>query len=184
MSQEGDHDLGLHRHGLALLMVTLDNLVVTTALPVIKRITQRHHRAARVDRQRLHADVRGAAADGRRARRSLRAPPDVRHRREHLHGRLRGRCPGADHRDAHPGARAPGRGRRDRGAPDADHPLCEPCRPTAGAWRSAPGAPSAAWPSRSARWSVAPSPKASPGSGSSGSTCPSASSWSRSPGPA
>ena len=46
-------------------------------------------RAARVDGERLHPDLRRAAADRRRARRPLRAPPPVRARHRDLHGRLR-----------------------------------------------------------------------------------------------
>ena len=53
---------------IALFMVTLDNLVVTTALPVIRHDLHANLSAARVDGQRLHADVRGAAAHRRRAR--------------------------------------------------------------------------------------------------------------------
>ena len=52
---------------IALFMAALDNLVVTTALPVIRSSFGRPVRA-RVDRQRLHADVRRPAADRRRAR--------------------------------------------------------------------------------------------------------------------
>ena len=65
---------------LALVMVTLDNLVVTTALPVIRTDLAREPRGARVDGQRLHAHLRRAAPDRRRARRPLRAPADVRDR--------------------------------------------------------------------------------------------------------
>ena len=59
-------------------MVTLDNLVVTTALPSIRARPRRVDRVARVDRQRLHAGLRRAAAHRRRARRPLRPPADVR----------------------------------------------------------------------------------------------------------
>ena len=75
---------------LALVMVTLDNLVVSTALPVIREGPARRHRGARVDGQRLHAHLRRAAPDRRRARRPLRAPADVRDRPRDLHARLGG----------------------------------------------------------------------------------------------
>ena len=70
---------------VALFMVALDNLVVTTALPVHPRDLDAVARGARVDRQRLHADVRRAAAHRRGARRPLRPPPDVRLGLAHLH---------------------------------------------------------------------------------------------------
>ena len=66
-------------------MVTLDNLVVTTALPVIRTDLRRRPRRARVDGQRVHAHLRRAAADRRRARRPLRPPAHVRDRPRHLH---------------------------------------------------------------------------------------------------
>jgi hypothetical protein len=59
-------------------MATLDNLVVTTALPVIRKDLHAIDREPRVDRQRVHADVRRAAADRRRARRPLRPAPHAR----------------------------------------------------------------------------------------------------------
>ena len=59
---------------LALFMVTLDNLVVTTALPVIRRDLHAGPQRPRVDGQRLHAHLRRAAPDRRRARRPLRPP--------------------------------------------------------------------------------------------------------------
>ena len=52
---------------VAVFMVSLDNLVVTTALPVIKADLGASLSGPRVDGQRVHADLRGAAADGRRA---------------------------------------------------------------------------------------------------------------------
>ena len=42
---------------IALVMVTLDNLVVTTALPVIRTDLNAGRRRARVDDQRVHAHV-------------------------------------------------------------------------------------------------------------------------------
>ena len=59
---------------IALFMVTLDNLVVTTALPVIRNDLHASLSPARVDGERLHAHLRGAAPDRRGARRPLRAP--------------------------------------------------------------------------------------------------------------
>ena len=53
---------------IALFMVALDNLVVTTALPVIRRDLAIEPPGPRVDGQRLHADVRRPAADRRRPR--------------------------------------------------------------------------------------------------------------------
>ena len=65
---------------VALFMVTLDNLVVTTALPVIRERPARRAQRPRVDRERVHAHLRGAAPDRRRARRPLRPPAHVRDR--------------------------------------------------------------------------------------------------------
>ena len=69
-------------------MVSLDNLVVTTALPVIRRQLDASVVAARVDGQRVHAHVRRAAPDRRGARRPLRAAAALRARARHLHARL------------------------------------------------------------------------------------------------
>ena len=93
---------------VALLMVILDNLVVATALPGHPHRARRDARAARVDRQRLHAHVRGAAADRRRARRPLRTTTHVRHRPRDLHRRVGGGGDVDQHRDAHR-SRAPSR---------------------------------------------------------------------------
>ena len=67
---------------VAIFMVTLDNLVVTTALPSIRARPRRHARGPRVDRQCVHARVRRLPAHRRGARRPLRPAPDVpgRHR--------------------------------------------------------------------------------------------------------
>ena len=133
-----------------------------------------------MDRQRLHADLRGAAADRRRARRPLRPPPHVRDRPRHLHARFSRRRAGADDRRADRRPRAAGRRRRDRHAAHADAAL-PPSRPRSAASRSAPGRASPASASRSARSSAARSSRASRGTGSSGSTCRSASCSPRSP---
>ena len=61
-------------------MVTLDNLVVTTALPVIRHDLARDARGPRVDRERVHPHLRRPAPDRRRARRPVRAPAPVRAR--------------------------------------------------------------------------------------------------------
>ncbi len=65
---------------VALFMVSLDNLVVSTAIPVIRTDLDASLEELDVDRQRLHADVRGAPADRRGARRPLRPAADVRDR--------------------------------------------------------------------------------------------------------
>ena len=109
---------------IALFMVTLDNLVVTTALPVIRDELGATIERARVDRQRLHADLRRPAADRRRARRPLRAPAHVRDRPGDLHRRLGRRGARAEHRELlDRRARRPGHRRRDRDAADPDDPL-------------------------------------------------------------
>ena len=95
---------------IAIFMTALDNLVVTTALPVIKQQLGGEDRHARMDRQRLHADLRRPAADRRGARGPLRPPPHVRRRPRHLHprvGRRRARPvdPAADRRPRLPGSR-------------------------------------------------------------------------------
>jgi hypothetical protein len=76
---------------IALFMVTLDNIVVTTARPVIRKENRCRHHRSRLDLERLHAHVRGAAPGRCRPRRSLRPPAAVRHRTRHLHARLGGR---------------------------------------------------------------------------------------------
>src|SRR5215213_7070294 len=108
---------------IAVFMVTLDNLVVTTAIPVI-----------RVD---LHASLSGLQwtvnaytltfavllLTGGRPRRPVRAPAAAGGRYRNLHGGVgRGRAGALDHRARHRSC-SPGRGRRDRHAVDADHPV-------------------------------------------------------------
>ena len=100
------------------------------------RQPRRHHRAARdpprprrlapaarVDGQRLHADVRGPAAHRRRARRPLRPSPDVRHRPHRVHGRLARGGARAEQRGPDPRPRGPGHRRRDRHAAQPDDPV-------------------------------------------------------------
>ena len=169
---------------VALFMVVLDNLVVSVALPTI-------HRDLGASIQSLEWTVNayvlayavllltGAALGDRFGRkRMFLARPRA------LHRRLRRRRARAQHRPARRRARRPGRRRRDR------HP--------AHAHAARRGVPAGATrdgdrrvvrhqrasPSRSARSSAAPSCRASPGTGSSGSTsrsgsccCPLALRW-------
>ena len=100
------------------------------------RQPRRHHRAARdppgprrlapaarVDGQRLHADVRGPAAHRRRARRPLRPSPDVRHRPHRVHRRLARGGPRAEQRGPDPRPGRPGHRWRDRHAAQPDDPV-------------------------------------------------------------
>ena len=124
---------------LALFMVTLDNLVVTTALPVIRARPALRALAARVDGQRLHADLRRAAPHRRGARRPLRPAADVLDRARDLHARLGGGCARTVDRRARRRARGAGPRRRDRDAAHADDPLGRraggaPRRLALGAW--------------------------------------------------
>ncbi len=68
----------------ALFMIMLDNTVVNVALPSIQHDLRGLDLRPRVDDQRLHALLRGAAGDRRAARRHLRPPPHVPLRRRHL----------------------------------------------------------------------------------------------------
>ena len=108
---------------LALVMVTLDNLVVTTALPVIRKDLGAGIEGPRMDGQRLHADLRRPAPDRRRARRPLRPPAAVRDRAGALHRRLGGGGARTVDRRARRRSRGAGRRRRDRHAADPDDPL-------------------------------------------------------------
>ena len=81
---------------------------------------RRVDRAARVDGQRVHPHLRGAAPHGRRARRPVRPAPHVRHRACDLHARLGVRRAGAVDRGAQPRPCDPGRRWRDRHAAHAD----------------------------------------------------------------
>ncbi len=107
----------------ALFMVTLDNLVVTTALPVIRRDLHAGPQRPRVDGERVHPRLRRAAPHGRSARRPLRAPPRLLDRARHLHARLGGGRARAVDRRARRRARGAGPRRRHRPAADADDPL-------------------------------------------------------------
>ena len=108
---------------VALFMVTLDNLVVTTALPVIRK--DLHASLSQLE-WTVNAYTLTFAVlllTGRGARRPVRAQADVLGRDRDLHvvvrrGRARSEC----HR-ARPGARCAGRGRRDRDAAHADDPV-------------------------------------------------------------
>ena len=156
---------------VAVFMVTLDNLVVTTAIPVI--------------REDLHASLSGlqwtvnaytltfavllltgAALGDRFGRRRLLAIGIAIFTAASAAAALAPSILALDVARA-----AAGCGRRDRHAADADRPVCR-CPGRAGAgWRWASGAASAASPSRSGRSSAARSSAGSPGTGSSGSTC-------------
>ena len=101
---------------IALFMVVLDNLVVTTALPSIRTDLGGGLQALEwtVNAYTLTFAVlllTGAALGDRFGRRRMFV-----HRPRHLHRRFSGRRPGADDRrtDRRPGA--PGRGRGDRHA--------------------------------------------------------------------
>ena len=110
----------------AQFMVVLDATIVNVALPVDPDRPQPQHRAAAVDRQRLHADVRRLPAPRRPRGRPHRPPQAVpdRHRalqrgvgrqRSRQHGR------GADHRAWRAGPRR--RAGLPRGAVDHHHHL-------------------------------------------------------------
>ena len=120
---EGDDDLDVRRHG-------------RRGVHGVARQPRRDHRAARdqgrprglpvgprVDGQRIHAHLRGAAADGRRAGRQVRAQADVPCRTCAVHGGLGAGGERAEHRGAHRGARPAGRRRRRRDAAQPDDPL-------------------------------------------------------------
>ena len=104
------------------------------------RRPRRVDRGARVDRQRVHADVRRLPPDRRRARRPLRAEADV-HDRHRRSSRPRPRCGRARSVDrlAHRRPRGPGDRRRDRHAAHADDPERSRLRRAARRSRSAPG---------------------------------------------
>ena len=135
---------------LALFMVTLDNLVVTTALPVDPQ------RPRRIAVEQLEWTVNaytltfavllltGAALGDRFGRRR-----HVRDRASAIFtARLGRRRARAVDRRADRRPRDPGRRRRDRDAADADDPLARRSRRSGAASRSARGAASAASPSR------------------------------------
>ena len=90
----------------------------------------RRDQRPRVDRQRVHAHLRGAASHRRRSRRPLRTPADVRDRDRDLHGRFGSSGARADDRRARRGARGAGARRRDRHAADAHDPLGRRARGT------------------------------------------------------
>ena len=92
---------------VGLFMVVLDNLVVSVALASIHRQLGRLDPVARMDRQRLCPLVRGAPADRRGTRGSIRPPADVRRRRLAVHRVLGRGCARAEHRSADPRPRLP-----------------------------------------------------------------------------
>ena len=124
-------------------------------------------RGAAVDGQRVHADVRRAAAHRGDPGRALRPPAAVRHRTRPVHRRFGRRRARPGHRRAGCRAGGPGRRRGHRDPADAHAAVRGGVAARRGLALGAWGA-SAAWPSPSARWSAGPSSKAPPGSGSSG----------------
>ena len=155
---------------IALFMVTLDNLVVSTALPVI-----RNDLGASIEELEWTVNaytltfavflLTGAALGDRFGRRRMFA---IGLGIFTVASAAAALAPSMDALDRRP--RGPGPRRRDRHAADADDPLGGV--PGRAARRRARrlGRRSAASPSRSARSSAAPSSRASRGSGSSGST--------------
>ena len=156
---------------VALFMVTLDNLVVTTAIPVIREDLDASLESLEwtVNAYTLTFAVlllTGAALGDRFGRRRMfaiglgiftvaRSPRRSRRRSRRSTSR----------------ARVQGARRRDRDAAHADDPQRRRAGRRSAGSRSAPGAGSAASPSPSARSSAARSSRGSRGSGSSGSTC-------------
>ena len=119
MSRRNGWTLGIV--SVALFMVVLDNLVVNVALPTHPPRPRRLGPGAGVDRQRLRARLRRAAAHRRRARRPLRPQAHVRRSASSLFtARLGRRRARAEHRPADRRARRAGRRRRDRHAAHAD----------------------------------------------------------------
>ena len=159
---------------IALFMVVLDNLVVSTALPVIRVDLGASIEQLEWIGQRLHAHLRRLPPDRRRARRPLRPQADVHDRRRDLHrGASRARRARAVDRMAHRRTRRSGARRRDRDAAHADDPQRgRRRRPKRGARARRVVGHRRARRRDAARSSAAPSSRASPGSGSSGSTFP------------
>ena len=130
--------------GIPMFMATLDNLVITNALPVIHARARRHRRGTAVVHQRVHAGVREPHPAGRRTGRPPRPPHDLHRRHRDLHRRLglrrsQHRPDAADHRPRHPGHRrrrhhaalavAAVRRRRVQAPPARDRHLGRPRRP-------------------------------------------------------
>ncbi len=140
---------------VALFMVTLDNLVVSTALPSIRVDLGASLESLAVDGQRLHARLRRLPAHRRGAGRPLRPAAHVPDRHRRVHRRVGARRARSQHRCAGGRARAAGPGRRADHAADAHDAVRRGRRPAAAGWRSACGRASAGSASRSARWSAA-----------------------------
>ncbi|WP_281535457.1 hypothetical protein [Cryobacterium breve] len=85
--------LAIVASSLPMFMATLDNLVVTGALPVINRDLGASIEEPAVGDQCLLPELRDLHADGRRDRRPLRPPYGLPRRDRDLHGRLRARGP-------------------------------------------------------------------------------------------
>ena len=161
---------------IAIFMVSLDNLVVSTALVSIREDLGASLEALEwtVNAYTLAFAVfllTGAALGDRFGRRRMFIA-----RPRHLHrGVRRGRAR-PEHRRADRRARRPGPRRRASSRRSASRSSRPRPRRRSAAPRSASGPASAASASRSARWSAAPSSRASRGTGSSGSTSRSGSS--------
>ena len=108
---------------VAVFMVSLDNLVVTTALPVIKADLGASLQGLEWTVNAYTLDLRRLAPDRRRAGRPVRAQADVPGGSCDLHGRLRGGGARAEHRRAGRRPGPAGRRRRDRHAAHPDDPL-------------------------------------------------------------
>ena len=156
---------------IGLFMVALDNLVVTTALPVIRKDlgSSLQDLEWMVNAYTLTFAVlllTGAALGDRFGRRRIFI---IGLAIFTIGSAAAALAPSSADPDPRP--RDAGRRRRDRDAADPDDPLGGRAARSVARSRSARGAASAALPSRSARSSAARSPRACPGTGSSGSTC-------------
>ena len=107
---------------IALFMVSLDNLVVTTAIPVIRKDLNASLESLEWTVNAYTLTFAVLLLTGRRARRPLRPPAHVRDRHRRLHARLGRRGARAERRGAQPRPRRAGPRRRDRDAADADDP--------------------------------------------------------------
>ena len=108
---------------LSLMMVVAAVASLNVALPGLRARHGRHADPAAMDRRRVRARVRGAAAPGRRDRRPLRAQADPRPRARALRARVARRHVRADAGTADRAARRDGRRSRVRDARDpvGDH---------------------------------------------------------------
>ena len=107
---------------VAFFMVTLDSLVVMTALPVMGRDLNAGALHIGVDGQRLRADLCRRHRHLRRARRPVRAAPGLHRRPGVVHGRLSRVRAGAHGRDADRRPGGAGGRRRGHHPVEPDHP--------------------------------------------------------------